>query len=46
MPCWAILAYGSPFLSGVGRLPIKDAIMLGAAVVTPGGICESQEWVK
>jgi reactive chlorine resistance protein C len=27
-------AYGFPFLSGVGRLVVKDAIMLGAAVVT------------
>ena len=27
-------AHGFPFLSGVGRLVIKDAIMLGAAVVT------------
>ena len=27
-------AHGFPYLSGVGRLVIKDAIMLGAAVVT------------
>jgi uncharacterized membrane protein YkgB len=27
-------AHGFPYLSGVGRLIIKDAIMLGAAVVT------------
>jgi reactive chlorine resistance protein C len=27
-------AHGFPFLSGVGRLIIKDSIMLGAAVVT------------
>lgn len=27
-------AHGFPFLSGVGRLVVKDAIMLGAAVVT------------
>jgi uncharacterized membrane protein YkgB len=27
-------AHGFPFLSGVGRLVIKDAIMLGAAVTT------------
>jgi uncharacterized membrane protein YkgB len=26
--------YGFPYLSGVGRLVVKDAIMLGAAVVT------------
>lgn len=27
-------AHGFPYLSGVGRLVVKDAIMLGAAVVT------------
>ena len=26
--------HGFPYLSGVGRLVIKDAIMLGAAVLT------------
>ena len=34
VPALGGAAHGFPFLSGVGRLIIKDAIMLGAAVVT------------
>jgi reactive chlorine resistance protein C len=34
MPALGDSAHGFPYLSGVGRLVIKDAIMLGAAVVT------------
>jgi uncharacterized membrane protein YkgB len=34
VPAAGDTTYGFPYLSGVGRLIIKDAIMLGAAVVT------------
>jgi reactive chlorine resistance protein C len=34
VPALGDSAHGFPYLSGVGRLVIKDAIMLGAAVVT------------
>jgi reactive chlorine resistance protein C len=34
VPALGDSAHGFPFLSGVGRLVIKDAMMLGAAVVT------------
>jgi uncharacterized membrane protein YkgB len=34
VPALGNSAHGFPYLSGVGRLVIKDAIMLGAAVVT------------
>lgn len=34
VPALGDSAHGFPYLSGVGRLIIKDAIMLGAAVVT------------
>lgn len=34
VPSLGDTAYGFPYLSGMGRLVIKDAIMLGAAVVT------------
>ena len=34
VPALGDSAYGFPFLSGVGRLIIKDAIMLGAGIVT------------
>jgi uncharacterized membrane protein YkgB len=34
VPALGDSAHGFPFLSGVGRLVVKDAIMLGAAVVT------------
>ena len=34
MPALGTAANGFPFLAGPGRLVIKDAIMLGAAVVT------------
>ena len=34
VPALGGTAHGFPFLSGVGRLIVKDAIMLGAAVVT------------
>jgi uncharacterized membrane protein YkgB len=34
VPALGDSAHGFPFLSGVGRLVIKDAIMLGAAVTT------------
>lgn len=34
VPALGDLAHGFPYLSGVGRLVVKDAIMLGAAVVT------------
>jgi uncharacterized membrane protein YkgB len=34
VPALGDSAHGFPFLSGVGRLVIKDAIMLGAAVMT------------
>jgi uncharacterized membrane protein YkgB len=34
VPALGDSAHGFPFLSGIGRLVIKDAIMLGAAVTT------------
>src|SRR5580698_3210437 len=34
VPALGDAAHGFPYLSGVGRLVVKDAIMLGAAVVT------------
>ena len=34
VPALGDSAHGFPYLSGVGRLVVKDAIMLGAAVVT------------
>jgi reactive chlorine resistance protein C len=34
VPALGSTTHGFPYLSGVGRLMIKDAIMLGAAVVT------------
>jgi reactive chlorine resistance protein C len=34
VPAAGDAAHGFPYLSGVGRLVIKDAIMLGAAIVT------------
>ena len=34
VPALGSATHGFPYLSGVGRLIIKDAIMLGAAVVT------------
>ncbi len=34
VPALGDTAHGFPYLSGVGRLVVKDAIMLGAAVVT------------
>jgi uncharacterized membrane protein YkgB len=34
VPAAGDTTYGFPYLSGVGRLIIKDVIMLGAAVVT------------
>jgi reactive chlorine resistance protein C len=34
VPALGDSAHGFPYLSGVGRLIIKDAVMLGAAVVT------------
>jgi hypothetical protein len=34
MPALGDTAHGFPYLSGAGRLIIKDAIMLGAAIVT------------
>src|SRR5437762_2370567 len=34
VPALGDATHGFPFLSGVGRLIIKDTIMLGAAVVT------------
>jgi reactive chlorine resistance protein C len=34
VPALGDSAHGFPFLSGVGRLVIKDCIMLGAAIVT------------
>lgn len=34
MPALGDTAHGFPYLSGVGRLVVKDAIMLGGAVVT------------
>ena len=34
MPALGDSAHGFPFLSRVGRLVIKDAIILGAAVTT------------
>jgi reactive chlorine resistance protein C len=34
VPALGDLAHGFPFLSGTGRLVVKDAIMLGAAVTT------------
>ncbi len=34
VPALGDSAHGFPYLSGVGRLVIKDLIMLGAAVVT------------
>jgi uncharacterized membrane protein YkgB len=33
VPTWGA-NYGFPYLSGAGRLVIKDAIMMGAALVT------------
>ncbi len=34
VPALGDSAHGFPYLSGTGRLVVKDAIMLGAAVVT------------
>lgn len=34
VPALGDTTHGFPYLSGVGRLVVKDAIMLGAAVVT------------
>lgn len=34
VPALGDVTHGFPYLSGVGRLVVKDAIMLGAAVVT------------
>jgi uncharacterized membrane protein YkgB len=34
VPALGDSAHGFPFLSGAGRLVVKDAIMFGAAVVT------------
>jgi reactive chlorine resistance protein C len=34
VPALGASTHGFPYLSGAGRLIIKDAIMLGAAVVT------------
>jgi reactive chlorine resistance protein C len=34
VPALGAATHGFPYLSGVGRLVVKDAIMLGAAVVT------------
>ena len=34
VPALGDSAHGFPFLSGTGRLVVKDAIMLGAAVTT------------
>uniref|UniRef100_UPI001576FD4D DUF417 family protein n=1 Tax=Granulicella sp. L60 TaxID=1641866 RepID=UPI001576FD4D len=34
VPALGDSAYGFPYLSGAGRLIVKDVIMLGAAVVT------------
>jgi uncharacterized membrane protein YkgB len=34
VPAVGDTAHGFPFLSGTGRLVVKDAIMFGAAVVT------------
>ena len=34
VPALGAAAHGFPYLSGTGRLVVKDAIMLGAAVVT------------
>src|SRR5258708_8417451 len=34
VPALGDTVHGFPYLSGVGRLIIKDAIMLGAAVIT------------
>lgn len=34
MPALGDTTHGFPYLSGAGRLIIKDVIMLGAAVVT------------
>jgi uncharacterized membrane protein YkgB len=34
VPAFGDAAHGFPFLSGVGRLILKDTIMLGAGVVT------------
>jgi hypothetical protein len=38
VPALGDSAHGFPFLSGTGRLVIKDAIMLGAAVTTMASI--------
>jgi uncharacterized membrane protein YkgB len=40
VPALGDCAHGPPFLSSVESLVINDAIAAGAAVITPGGICE------
>ena len=44
VPVWGASPHGFPYLSGAGRLIIKDAIMLGAAVVAHADSAKTWLW--
>jgi uncharacterized membrane protein YkgB len=44
VPALGASTHGFPYLSGAGRLIVKDAIMLGAAVVTLGDSARTWLW--